>query len=206
MATRGEGWGMPLSEAMAMGLPVVVTNWSGPVAFVDESVGYPVNYTLVEVRGRHFLTRRWPGHQGSCCFEAVGRSLHGSGGEGEQRMFVDPWRPRVDVAVWRVRVVMSERCCGLWVRMVVRAGAGEHAVVVPRRQVGRGRHSAHAPAPPRGGWARTAPAQIAPAFPAPLPHELQGGWCLHARGVQVSSDPEEAKRRGRAARQRMVEK
>ncbi|GFH12556.1 uncharacterized protein HaLaN_08268, partial [Haematococcus lacustris] len=47
--TRGEGWGMPITEAMSMGLPVVVTNWSGVTAFVDESVGYMVNYTLQTV-------------------------------------------------------------------------------------------------------------------------------------------------------------
>ena len=30
LPTRGEGWGLPVTEAMAMGLPVVVTNASGP--------------------------------------------------------------------------------------------------------------------------------------------------------------------------------
>ncbi len=50
MPTRGEGWGMPISEAMSMGIPVVVTNWSGVTAFVDESVGYMVEYSLVPVR------------------------------------------------------------------------------------------------------------------------------------------------------------
>ena len=49
--TRGEGWGMPITEAMSMGLPVIVTNWSGTTAFVDESVGYMINYTLAPVRG-----------------------------------------------------------------------------------------------------------------------------------------------------------
>eukprot|EP00798_Chlamydomonas_sp_ICE-L_P017630 gene17630-23973_t len=50
MPTRGEGWGMPISEAMSMALPVIVTNWSGPTAFVDKSIGYPLTkYTLVDV-------------------------------------------------------------------------------------------------------------------------------------------------------------
>jgi glycosyltransferase involved in cell wall biosynthesis len=49
LPTRGEGWGMPVAEAMAMGKPVVVTNWSGVTAFVDESVGYMVDYTLQDV-------------------------------------------------------------------------------------------------------------------------------------------------------------
>ena len=37
--TRGEGWGRPLLEAMAMGRPVIATGWSGPAAFVDAEVG-----------------------------------------------------------------------------------------------------------------------------------------------------------------------
>eukprot|EP00955_Chlamydomonas_euryale_P032268 338390-Chlamydomonas_euryale.AAC.1 len=47
--TRGEGWGMPITEAMAMGIPAIVTNWSGVADFVDESVGYPVRYSLGDV-------------------------------------------------------------------------------------------------------------------------------------------------------------
>ena len=47
--TRGEGWGMPITEAMSMGLPVIVTNWSGITAFVDESVGYMLDYKLSKV-------------------------------------------------------------------------------------------------------------------------------------------------------------
>ena len=33
--TRGEGFGLPPLEAMATGLPTIVTNWSGPVDFAD---------------------------------------------------------------------------------------------------------------------------------------------------------------------------
>lgn len=43
--TRGEGWGRPHIEAMAMGLPVVATNWSGLTEFVHEGVAYPLRYT-----------------------------------------------------------------------------------------------------------------------------------------------------------------
>eukprot|EP00798_Chlamydomonas_sp_ICE-L_P030661 gene30661-35677_t len=49
MPTRGEGWGMPITEAMSMGLPVIVTNWSGTTAFVDDTVGYLLKYNLSEV-------------------------------------------------------------------------------------------------------------------------------------------------------------
>lgn len=49
LPSRGEGWGRPHVEAMAMGLPVIATNWSGPTAFLDERVGYPLDYHLVPV-------------------------------------------------------------------------------------------------------------------------------------------------------------
>ncbi|KXZ47296.1 hypothetical protein GPECTOR_36g22 [Gonium pectorale] len=50
LPSRGEGWGLPIAEAMALGLPVIATNWSGPTAYLDDSVGYPLPYnSLVPV-------------------------------------------------------------------------------------------------------------------------------------------------------------
>ncbi|KAL6764112.1 hypothetical protein V8C86DRAFT_2482499 [Haematococcus lacustris] len=49
LPTRGEGWGLPMVEAMAMGLPVIATNASGVTAYLDAQVGYPVPFTLVPV-------------------------------------------------------------------------------------------------------------------------------------------------------------
>ena len=42
LPSRGEGWGRPHVEAMAMGLPVIATNWSGTTAYLDVEVGYPI--------------------------------------------------------------------------------------------------------------------------------------------------------------------
>ncbi len=47
--TRGEGWGRPIMEAMAMGRPAIATAWSGPAEFVDATVGWPVAHRLVDV-------------------------------------------------------------------------------------------------------------------------------------------------------------
>ncbi len=43
IATRGEGWGMPILEAMACGLPAIATNWSSQTDFFNEEVGYPID-------------------------------------------------------------------------------------------------------------------------------------------------------------------
>ncbi|MGH2537387.1 MAG: glycosyltransferase [Candidatus Promineifilaceae bacterium] len=40
--TRGEGWGMPIIEAMACGLPVIATDWSAHTDFMTEANAYPL--------------------------------------------------------------------------------------------------------------------------------------------------------------------
>ena len=47
--TRGEGFGLPLLEAAASGLPVVATNWSAHLDFLNKGKFIPVNYTLKEI-------------------------------------------------------------------------------------------------------------------------------------------------------------
>lgn len=41
--TRGEGWGMPILEAMACGIPTIATDWSSQTDFFNEENGYPIN-------------------------------------------------------------------------------------------------------------------------------------------------------------------
>ena len=41
-ATRGEGWGMPILEAMACGLPTIATNWSAQTEFIRDELCFPV--------------------------------------------------------------------------------------------------------------------------------------------------------------------
>jgi len=42
LTTRGEGWGMPIIEAMACGLPVIATDWSAHRDFMNERNSYPL--------------------------------------------------------------------------------------------------------------------------------------------------------------------
>jgi len=41
-AGRGEGWDMPLMEAMACGLPAIATDWGAHTEFVHEGIAYPL--------------------------------------------------------------------------------------------------------------------------------------------------------------------
>jgi GT2 family glycosyltransferase/glycosyltransferase involved in cell wall biosynthesis len=48
-AHRSEGYGLNIAEFLALGKSVVATGYSGNMDFFDESVGYPVDYRLVEI-------------------------------------------------------------------------------------------------------------------------------------------------------------
>jgi len=44
--SRGEGFGLPMAEAMLHRMPVIATGWGGHTGFCTESTSYPVRFTL----------------------------------------------------------------------------------------------------------------------------------------------------------------
>jgi glycosyltransferase involved in cell wall biosynthesis len=49
MPSRGEGWGRPLLEAMAAGLPTIGTRFGGNLEFMNDETSYLVDARLVDV-------------------------------------------------------------------------------------------------------------------------------------------------------------
>ena len=49
-AHRSEGFGLNIAEFMALGKPVIATNYSGNLEFFDATVGFPIDYDLIEVK------------------------------------------------------------------------------------------------------------------------------------------------------------
>ena len=50
---RTEGFGLTVAEAMALGVPVIATDYGGTADFVTEEIGFPLRYRLVEVDRDH---------------------------------------------------------------------------------------------------------------------------------------------------------
>ena len=54
---HGEGWGLHISESMLMERACIVTNWSGPTEYCDESDSYLLGYQMKPVTGMEWS--RW---------------------------------------------------------------------------------------------------------------------------------------------------
>eukprot|EP00002_Diphylleia_rotans_P003143 TRINITY_DN12116_c0_g1_i2.p1 TRINITY_DN12116_c0_g1~~TRINITY_DN12116_c0_g1_i2.p1 ORF type:complete len:941 (-),score=193.42 TRINITY_DN12116_c0_g1_i2:227-3049(-) len=53
LPTRGEGWGLPIMEAMSMGLPVIATAWGGNMDFMNSTNSYPIKVEKLEEATGH---------------------------------------------------------------------------------------------------------------------------------------------------------
>lgn len=62
LPTRGEGWGMPILEAMACGLPVIATDWGSQRDFFNDQLGYPIRVRQLipaVARSPYYAGSRW---------------------------------------------------------------------------------------------------------------------------------------------------
>ncbi len=63
LPSRGEGWGRPYMEAMAMALPVIGTNWSGNTEFMTNENSYLIDIEeLIEIKGNEinsYIGHKW---------------------------------------------------------------------------------------------------------------------------------------------------
>jgi len=77
---RSEGFGLTLAEAMVRSLPVVATNWSGNVDFLNAGNGLPIPYRLVPAEDPqgtyHHPDMMWADADVDAAAEAL-RRLHG---------------------------------------------------------------------------------------------------------------------------------
>ena len=51
--SRGEGKNMPALEMMSTGGTVIATNWGGHTQWIDDSIAYPIDYTLAPISGKY---------------------------------------------------------------------------------------------------------------------------------------------------------
>ncbi|GMI34149.1 hypothetical protein TeGR_g9163 [Tetraparma gracilis] len=106
LPSRGEGWGRPHMEAMACGVPVVATNWSGPTEFVTEQNGWLIEVeemveieegafrghmwaqpSLASLRARRDVERLWSAEKmGAAFLERVDGALSKRRGEGRDEL------------------------------------------------------------------------------------------------------------------------
>ncbi|XXQ33553.1 Glycosyl transferases group 1 [Plasmodiophora brassicae] len=88
LPSRGEGWGRPHVEAMACGIPIIATNWSGPTAFMTEANGYPLRYDGMDtIDGGAFQGHRWARpsvHHLRTLMRLVHDDVHGRKAKGRQ--------------------------------------------------------------------------------------------------------------------------
>jgi glycosyltransferase involved in cell wall biosynthesis len=52
---RGEGFGLPVLEAAAYGIPSIVTKWAGPLDFTNNSTSWYIDHRLVAADYQHYV-------------------------------------------------------------------------------------------------------------------------------------------------------
>lgn len=70
---RAEGFGMPIAEAMATGVPVIATGWSGNLSFMTSSNSRQVDHTLVRTEDPYGV---YTGHDAQWAEPDISHAAH----------------------------------------------------------------------------------------------------------------------------------
>ena len=156
LPTRGEGWGRPLMEAMASGLPTIATGWGGHRAFMTPENSYLLDYRLVPVPEAALTVL--PTYRGQRWAEPDREQLV----ETLRRVVADPEAARQRGE--RARAEIAARFSPAAVGAILRERVAEAADRArPRRWVvGGGPRSDGRPAPQEVAAVATTPGQPAP--------------------------------------------
>ena len=81
LPTRGEGWGLPILQAMATGLPTIATAWSGQMDFMSANNSYLLKAGLEEIPTDSYygyaVGKRWAQPNGTHLVELMKQVVHG---------------------------------------------------------------------------------------------------------------------------------
>jgi glycosyltransferase involved in cell wall biosynthesis len=114
LPTRGEGWGMPILEAMACGVPAIATDWSGPTTFLNAENGYPLPIRGLVPTGSdalHYRGAQWAAPDEAALVELlrqVARDPAGRAAKGRQAALEAqrwPWSRGVDAIYARLAAI-----------------------------------------------------------------------------------------------------
>lgn len=63
LPTRGEGWGRPIFEAMACGVPTIVPNWGAAAEWLNDRNSFPIDVPSLQAVPSNYFIKSYRGHK-----------------------------------------------------------------------------------------------------------------------------------------------